>query len=222
MQRTTVEMESFYEKLSDCIDKAKGDIIIVLSDFNARVGRDWQLWPSVIRKHRTGKMNSNGLTLLEFCTRLHLSIMGTMFQLKAYLKNTWQHQRSRHWHQIDHVLADRKVRQFINVIKINPIADCFTDHKLLTAKCRFVVKKRRKTKPPSSPDISLNAEKKEKLELFLEDKLLGCEKSWDDLKDVLQNAAKHVFQKRKKKNAGLTIKTMRFKDFLRTITYAET
>ena len=99
------------------------------------------------------------------------------------------------------MLADRKARQFINVTKINPIADCFTDHKLLTAKCCFVVKKRRKTKPPSCPDISLNTEKKEKLELFLEEKLLGCEECWDDPKEVLQNAAKHVFEKRKKKNA---------------------
>ena len=40
MQRTTVEKESFYEKLSDCIDKGKGDSIIVLGDFNARVGRE--------------------------------------------------------------------------------------------------------------------------------------------------------------------------------------
>ena len=124
-----------------------------------------------------------------------------MFQLKDRLKNTWQHQRSRHWHQIDHVLADRKARQFINVTKIKPIADCFNDNKLLRAKCCSVVKKRRKTKPSSRPEIPLNTEKKERLVLFLEEKLLDCEKSWDDLKEVLQNAAKHVFEKRKKKNA---------------------
>ena len=85
--------------------------------------------------------------------------------------------------------------------KINPTADCLTDHKLLIAKCCFVVKKRRKTKPPSRPDISLNPEKKEKLDLFLKEKLPSCEESWEDLKEVLQNAAKHVFEKRKKKNA---------------------
>ena len=59
-------------------------------------------------------MNSNGLMLLEFCTRFQLAIMGTMFQLKNRLKNTWQHLRSRHWHQIDHVLATKKAKQFIN------------------------------------------------------------------------------------------------------------
>lgn len=46
---------------------------------------------SVIGKHGKGKMNSKGLMLLEFCTRFQLSRMGTMFQLKNHLKNTWQH-----------------------------------------------------------------------------------------------------------------------------------
>ena len=38
MQRSAVEKEGFYEKLSECIVKAKGDSIIVLGDFNGRVG----------------------------------------------------------------------------------------------------------------------------------------------------------------------------------------
>ena len=81
MQRSEVEKEMFYEQLGDCITKAKGDSIIVLGDFNARVGKDWQYWPSVIGKHGVGRMNSNGLLLLEFCTRFQLYVMGTMFQL---------------------------------------------------------------------------------------------------------------------------------------------
>ena len=88
MQRSPNEKESFYEKLGECIVKAKGDSMIVLGDFNAHVGKDWQSWPTVIGKHGVGKTNSNGLMLLEFCTRFQLSIMGTMFQLKNHLKNT--------------------------------------------------------------------------------------------------------------------------------------
>ena len=107
MQQSPLEKESFYEKLGECIVKAKGDSIIVFGDFNARVGKDWQSWPTVMGKHGVGKMNSNGLMLLEFCTRFLLSIMGTIFQFKNHLKNTWQHTRSKHWHQIDHVLAEK-------------------------------------------------------------------------------------------------------------------
>ena len=79
MQQPEFEKEKFYEQLGECIINAKGDAIIVLGDFNARVGKDWESWPSVIGKHGVGKMNSNGLMLLEFCTSLNVSIMGTMF-----------------------------------------------------------------------------------------------------------------------------------------------
>lgn len=86
----------FYEMLGECILKAKGDSIIVLGDFNTRVGKDWQSWPTVVGKHGEGKTDANGLMLLEFCTRFQLSIMSTMFQLKNHFKNTWQHTRCKH------------------------------------------------------------------------------------------------------------------------------
>lgn len=57
MQRSEVEKEMFYEQLGDCITKTKGDSIIVLGDFNARMWKDWQSWPSVIGKHEVGRMN---------------------------------------------------------------------------------------------------------------------------------------------------------------------
>jgi hypothetical protein len=75
--QSPVEKDNLYEKLSECIVNAKGDNIIVLGNFNARVGKDWKSWPSVIGKYGVGKMNSNGLMLLEFCTRFQLSVMGT-------------------------------------------------------------------------------------------------------------------------------------------------
>ena len=172
--------------------------MIVLGDFNARVGKDWQSWPTVIGKHGVGKTNSNGLMLLEFCTRFQLSIMGTMFQLKNHLKNIWQHMRSKHWHQIDHVIADKQPAKFINVTKVNPTADCFSDHKLLTCRCSIVVRKKRKrTKPPTKLDTTMNTEKKERLESFLDEQLQDLrEESWEDLRQVLQNATNQTFDKK--------------------------
>ena len=51
MQRSQEEKEEFYEKLGDCLDIAKNDNTIILGDLNARVGKDWKSWPSVIGKH---------------------------------------------------------------------------------------------------------------------------------------------------------------------------
>lgn len=96
MQRTLDEKEQFYEQRGDCLEDAQNDRIVVLGDLNARVGKDWWSWPSVIGKHGVGNMNSYGLMLLEFCSRYQLCVMGTMFQMKNSLKTTWQHLRSKH------------------------------------------------------------------------------------------------------------------------------
>ena len=121
------EKEHFYESLNQVVNSNK---LIVLGDLNARVGCDWELWPDVLGKHGTGKMNSKGLILFEFCSQNHFSVMGSIFQLPNRLKCTWQHPRSKHWHQLDHVIANEHVKPGITVVKANLTADCFTDHRL--------------------------------------------------------------------------------------------
>lgn len=117
MQCTLEEKQCFFDKLGSCTSAAEKDLVIIIGDFNARVGKDFKSWPAVIGKHGVGKMNSNGLMLLEFCTRFQLSIMGTMFQLKDSLKNTWQHLRSKHWHQLDLVLSNQASKQHITATR---------------------------------------------------------------------------------------------------------
>ena len=163
--------------------------MIILGDLNARVGKDWKAWPKVISKHGVGNMNSNGLMLLEFCTRFEISAMGTMFQQKDSLKNTWQHLRSKHWHQLDHVFSNQAAKQHIKVTKVKQAADCCADHKLLVAKFLFSIKPKKKgTKPPKKLDVNMNDDKKEKLEQFLNDNLPVGKVDFEDLKQLLQNA----------------------------------
>lgn len=57
IQRTQEEKEQFYEQLGGVLDNAGNDSVIVLGDLNARVGKDWISWPSVIGKHGVGNMN---------------------------------------------------------------------------------------------------------------------------------------------------------------------
>ena len=201
MQRTVEEKELFYENLGECIRRAKDDSILILGDFNARVGNDWQSWAIVMGKHGVGKMNTNELMLLEFCTRFQLIITGTVFQLKNHLKTTWMHMRSRHWHQLDHILANSKARVFVKITKASLTADCFTDHRLLMCKCKIsAVKKKGNLKPPKKLDTTMTKERKEILQRFFQEKLPDAEADWKQLKSVLSDAAKHVFGKEKRKH----------------------
>ena len=53
--------DKFYEELDALItDVPQPDKLIVLGEFNARVGTDHKAWDRVIGKHGVGKCNSNG------------------------------------------------------------------------------------------------------------------------------------------------------------------
>ena len=59
------------------INTAKADKIILMGDFNPRVGRNYELWGNTIRKHGVGKTNSNGILLLSICAEHNLVIIRT-------------------------------------------------------------------------------------------------------------------------------------------------
>ena len=95
------ETEQFYSDLGQLVQKIpKEDKNVVMGDFNARVGSDFNSWP-VLGKHWIGKANRNGLAFLTFCTENNLSISSTYFQQKDKFKSTWMHFRSKHWYLID-------------------------------------------------------------------------------------------------------------------------
>ncbi|MEL7521448.1 MAG: endonuclease/exonuclease/phosphatase family protein, partial [Cyanobacteria bacterium J06553_1] len=90
--------EAFYDTLNLTLDRIpKQDKILLLGDFNARVGVDHNIWPGIIGRHGTGKCNSNGLRLLTQCAQHNLTITNTLFQLKNKYKVSWKHPRSAQW-----------------------------------------------------------------------------------------------------------------------------
>ena len=58
------------------------DEVVLMGDFNARVGTDAAAWNEVIVAWGVGSMNENGLRLLSLCSEFELVITNTVFKLK--------------------------------------------------------------------------------------------------------------------------------------------
>lgn len=137
--------DTFYQDLEALIAKIpKADKLIILGDFNARVGTDHMAWEGVIGKHGIGKCNSNGLLLLRTCAAHGLLITNTVYRQPNRNKATWMHPRSKQWHMIDYVIVRRKDRQDVRSTKAMCGADCWTDHRLLVSKMSIRVRPSRR------------------------------------------------------------------------------
>ena len=134
----------FYQQLNDTILQVPPrDKLLVLGDFNARVGRDHPLWENIIGKEGVGNCNSNGLLLLGLCAENNLVITNTLFRLPNRYKTTWQHPRSKHWHMLDYIIPRQCDRKDVRVTKAALGADdCWTDHRLVITRLKLVIRRK--------------------------------------------------------------------------------
>ena len=145
MTYTLEQKELFYQNLTNVVRSVpKADKLLLLGDFNARVGSDAQSWPDVIGPHGIGHENTNGQLLLTFCVEQGLTITNTLFQLNDIHKATWMHPRSKHWHLIDYVITRRRDIQDVRITRAMRGADCWTDHLLLRCRLSFSIVSRRR------------------------------------------------------------------------------
>ena len=194
--------DKFYEELELLIDKVpKQDKIIILGDFNARVGTDHQTWEGIIGKHGIGKCNSNGLLLLRMCSVHDLSITNTLLQQPNRNKTIWMHPRSKHWHLLDYVITRKADRRDFLVTKSMCGASCWTDHQLVISKVTLrILSKRRPQGKKTAKRLNVSklktSETKDKLSRSLDSRLKNgasvqgdVEEAWRELRDVVYSTA---------------------------------
>ena len=81
------EITKFYDQLQRQIDTTPSqDILIIMGDFNAKVGTDWESWNGVLGKFGLGDANERGERLLNFCALNDLCITNTFFKQKKNLR----------------------------------------------------------------------------------------------------------------------------------------
>ena len=202
--------EAFYNQLVNvlsgipCIDK-----LLLIGDFNARIGRDNDKWPLVMGKHGIGKCNSNGELLLALCSEFELTVTNTMFKQKDERKTTWMHPRSKHWHMIDFIITRCRDKMDIHSTRAN----CWTDHQMLRSKVTFRIRQkhnRQGTNKPTKLDTAKlsTISHSESFEQDMDSALAQWEekenstpdKEWAALQQVVYNTAKTYLGKPDRKN----------------------
>ena len=205
--------DQFYDSLINVLSHInRNDKIILLGDFNARVGRDSETWPGVLGRHGVGNMNSNGLRLLALCTEHNLSLTNTFFRMREKYKTSWMHPRSRHWHLIDYIAVSRG--DLSSVIKTRAMrgAECSTDHRLIVSDMRLSIRPKTRLQPRSAKKLNtrllMDPEKRSEFQLALEEKLNSrpipevdvVTGGWQHFSSDLRGCAESTLGVRRRKN----------------------
>ena len=157
MTNSPETIAQFYQQLDSTLKTVpKEDKIMLLGDFNARVGQDDEIWNGVLGKFGTGRSNSNGELLLSICTEHQLVITNTCFKHKASHKNSWMHPRSKHWHLIDFIITRQRDLCDIRDTRAMRGANCSTDHIIIKSKTRLRVRRlmRKSSQRPKKHNVN--------------------------------------------------------------------
>eukprot|EP00820_Chromera_velia_P011172 Cvel_22415.t1-p1 / transcript=Cvel_22415.t1 / gene=Cvel_22415 / organism=Chromera_velia_CCMP2878 / gene_product=Craniofacial development protein 2, putative / transcript_product=Craniofacial development protein 2, putative / location=Cvel_scaffold2199:31548-32546(+) / protein_length=333 / sequence_SO=supercontig / SO=protein_coding / is_pseudo=false len=101
------EVAEFYRDLGEAVRKVpNGNPVVIGGDFNARVGERNEETAAVLGRFMEGQRypNRNGQCLLEFCLEHELVVANSFFQHPPHHKGSWQHPRSKKWHELDYFL----------------------------------------------------------------------------------------------------------------------
>lgn len=135
------DKDQFYQALDETLNHIpRNDKIVLLGDFNARVGSNSHTWGGVIGNHGIGNVNSNGLRLLNLCAEHDLTITNTVFQQKNKYKTSWMHPRSKHWHLIDYIIVRSTDLKDVLLTRAMRGAECWTDHRMIMSKLKLQIR----------------------------------------------------------------------------------
>ena len=145
--------EEFYSDLDDILSKIpQSSKILLLGDFNARVGRNHEVWKKVIGCNGVGKCNSNGEMLLTKCAEYNLAITNTIFRQKNKRKTSWRHPRSGHWHLIDFIIVRQSdLRDVYLTHAVEATDSCWTDHRMIVSNINFNIQPKQRNTQRRKP-----------------------------------------------------------------------
>ena len=142
------EKDLYYQQLDLAMQKT-GSLVIVLGDFNARIGQK--------RSPLTGDFglakttSDNGMRLLDFADAYELVVTNTLFQHKHIHTATWYPPSSCLQPSVkDLILVKHRMRSMVHDTRVKRGPDFESDHKLVVSKLVLKLLKPKVTKQANS------------------------------------------------------------------------
>src|SRR6218665_1527154 len=224
---TEEEIEDFYTALQEAMGNTPSqDLIIVMGDFNAKVGKDWETWRGAMGRFGYGEENQRGGRLLSFCLGNSLKIMNTQFyQRKANRKWTWESPDGKTRNMIDFVLVNNGWKSSVTMCRTFTKLDVASDHNLVMAGIRVKLKTIHREKSGKKFDIERlddNLVRRE-YSTLLKSKWEHTKKkknrdsvevTWEDIRSIYTEVAQQVLgtKKGKKQKPWISQEVLRMSD----------
>ncbi|EYC05140.1 hypothetical protein Y032_0084g1800 [Ancylostoma ceylanicum] len=131
--RDEEEHDEFYSDLGDLVRSQKSTFVVVMGDFDARIGPR-KVGEVFIGPNSAEQRNEAEERLANFCETHHL-FHGNSHFVKNPAKR-WTHVSSngQHYHELDHILCNKRVITDVSVV---PSFNTGSDHRLLRARLHF-------------------------------------------------------------------------------------
>ena len=194
-----VDKLNFYEQLqSEVTVTPTRDVLMVIGDLNAKVGRDNIGREDHMGKHGSGEMNENDELFADFCGLNGLVIAGTIFPHKEIHKPTWTSPDKRTKNQIDHITINSRWRTSLLDTRVFRGRDIGSDHMLVVGRLRLKLRKvakksvRRKLDldklqvPATQREFSLRLQNRFEVlaEMEIQEEETGVEDIWQSVKNI--------------------------------------
>lgn len=190
------KVDEFWDLLDDEISKIpQSNVVILLGDFNAQIGREKIYRPIVGEYAAHQRTNKNGMRLITLCKTFQLKLMSTFLKKRPRKARTWISPNPMLGEfQLDHVaISKRNMKEIVNV-KVVRNREFDSGHYLSKIKLKFLpyknhrrgerVKRYNTDKLQITPEI---------LQTFQEEiKITPCGK-WQELSKEITNAAQETF-----------------------------
>ncbi|CAH2103521.1 unnamed protein product [Euphydryas editha] len=148
-------VEQFYLTINKALTLAGKRKIIVMGDFNAKIGMPSTNEKLIMKNYGYGIRNIRGERLIEFAYENKLSVINTFFKKKTRDRWTWRSPDGKTKNELDYILSNFP-SNFYNIEVLNVTFP--SDHRPLRAKVKIRMPKKSRASFNNNPTITLKTD----------------------------------------------------------------